>query len=46
MKQAHARPVKHQRIDLRTRLVLGTATAILVALVTAIFFVGRPATTA
>ena len=46
MKQAHARPNKHQRIDLRTRLILGTATAVFIVLVAAIFFVGRPATTA
>ncbi|NDY74906.1 redoxin domain-containing protein, partial [Desulfobacter hydrogenophilus] len=36
MKQAQARPLTNQRIDLRTKLILGAATAILIALIAAI----------
>jgi peroxiredoxin len=46
MKQTHGRPLKNQRIDLRARVILGTAIATLVALAAAIFLLSRPATTA
>jgi peroxiredoxin len=49
MKQADAGAVKgqrlkSQRLDRRSKLILGTATVILVALVTAIFLLSRPGT--
>lgn len=44
MKQADAGAVKIQRLDRRTKLILGTAAAILVSLVTAIVLLSRPGT--
>jgi hypothetical protein len=42
MKQTNTRAVNGQRFDRRAKLILGTATAILVALGTAIFLLSKP----
>ncbi|MFM0388411.1 peroxiredoxin family protein [Paraburkholderia dipogonis] len=44
MKQADARPLGNQRFDRRTKLILGVATVILIALVAAIILLSRAKT--